>query len=53
MDRILKLKLAINKANKQINLSVPKRDLPPDVRKLIGKDPNLIKIFKLKFEGYE
>jgi len=53
MSKIWKLKIRINKRNKQINLSVPKRQLPKDVRKLIGKDPSLIKVFKMKFEGFE
>jgi len=48
-----KIKPRINKSNKQVNLSVRKGELPSEVRKLLLKDPSLIKVFKLKFEGYE
>lgn len=53
MGLLWKLKPVVNKANKQINLSVSKKQLPPKVRRLLLKDPSLIKVFKLKFKGYE
>jgi len=53
MNPIWKLKLRVNKCNKQINLTVPKKQLPPELRKLLIDKPNKIKLFKLRYKGYE
>ena len=44
-----RIKPVINKANGQVNISIPKKALP----KVLAKNPNLAKIFKIKFEGWE
>lgn len=53
MSLLWKIKPIINKNNKQVNLSIPKKNFPPELRKLLLDKPHKIKLFKLKFKGYE
>ncbi len=53
MNKLLKLKLNINKRNNQINLSVPRKSLPPEIKKLISKKTGSVGSFMLRLEGFE
>ena len=53
MGRIYNLKAIINKANGQINISIPKKKIPSALKEVLKKDPTLIKFFKMRLEGWE
>jgi len=46
-----KVKAIINKANGQMNFSLPKKQMPISLKKLMAKNPKVSRILKLKFEG--
>ena len=48
-----KVKAIINKANGQMNFSLPKKQLPASLKKIIAKDPKVCRMLKIKLEGYE
>ena len=53
MGRSMRLKAIINKANNQINLSIPKKKLPIGLqRKLKDRSFNL-KFLDMQLEGFE
>lgn len=51
MGRIFKIKPRINKANGQVNFSLPKKKMPLSLKKMINSDS--MPILKFKFEGVE
>lgn len=49
MKKILKLAMIFNKSNKQISMSLPKKQLSPELRKKLSQ----FKKIKFRFEGLE
>jgi len=50
-QKVMKLTPRINKKNGQINLNIPKKKLPANIKKILEKNPKLK--WKLRLEGFE
>jgi len=50
---LFNLKPVINKRNGQINFSLRKKDLPINLKRIFNKNPQTIKLLKMKLESYE
>jgi len=50
---IWNLRPRINKKNKQVNFSIPKKSMPTELREMLKKNPTKLKRIRIKLEGFE
>ena len=51
--KIFKLRPFINKRNGQMNFSLPKKDMPEVLKKIIKDNPGKLPKIKMKFQGFD
>lgn len=47
------LKPVINKRNNQLNVSIPKKQIPKELNEILRKDSSKVKNIKIKLEGWD